>query len=88
MPARGGHRPFYLCLTWQLSYAEDYIQEYKDGWWFYPSAEDADFISSIETEIAGMPPERYDLVVCQWPLYKTLIYMEQRRVNQEMDDFG
>lgn len=43
---------------------------------------------SIETEIASLPPDRYDLLVCEWPLYKTLIYMEQNRVNEEMDDFA
>jgi len=43
---------------------------------------------SVETEIATLPPDRYDLLVCQWPLYKTLIYMEQSRVNEEMDDFA
>lgn len=70
----------------ELQAANLLIGEWKEHFALYPDASEGDQVSALRSTLTKLEPDRYDAIVCRWPLRRFFVWAEQRRVRSEFDD--
>jgi len=70
----------------ELQAATLLIGEWKEHFALYPESDDQNQVSALRSTLTKLDPERYDAVVCRWPLRRFFVWAEQSRVRKKWDD--
>jgi len=70
----------------ELSAATLLVGQWKEHFTLYPDASGGDQVSALRSTLTKLEPDRYDAVVCRWPLRRFFVWAEQSRVRKEFDD--
>lgn len=70
----------------ELQAANLLIGEWKEHFALYPDASGSDQVSALRSTLTKLEPDRYDAIVCRWPLRRFFVWAEQSRVRSEFED--
>jgi len=70
----------------ELQAANLLIGEWKEHFALYPDASEDDQVSALRSTLTKLEPDRYDAIVCRWPLRRFFVWAEQSRVRSEFED--